>query len=171
MSIKFKILKESINILSVTLFIGGIATCLLMNKYILQKPFVNRIFEDGEKIEMYHESKMQNFFSTATSGKEFRGDHIRTFPNNRRKFTDMNFKFKNNAVKMSNTRNCTKWAVVTTIFTPPQESVRRFLYRQDWCIVIVGDKSKPQVCFQKADDDIYSQKKSNTNKFDKNPTE
>ena len=96
MSIKFKILKESINILSVTLFIGGIATCLLMNEYILQKPFVNRIFEDGEKIEMYHESKMQNFFSTATSGKEFRGDHIRTFPNNRRKFTDMNFKLKNN---------------------------------------------------------------------------
>ena len=33
--------------------------------------------------------------------------------------------------------------MVTTIFGPT-ESVRRFLYRKDWCIVIVGDKDKPK---------------------------
>ena len=147
MSPKIKMSKQSINILAVTFFI---ATCLLMTKYNSQKPFINRIFEEEEveKSEKYHESKMENLYSAATSGKEFSGDRVRTFPKNRRKFTDdMNFELKNNHVmmKMSNTRNCTKWAVVTTIFSPPQESVRRFLYRLDWCIVIVGDKSKPKV--------------------------
>ena len=151
MSPKIKMSKQSINILAVTFFI---ATCLLMTKYNSQKPFINRFFEEeegekSEKSEKDHESKMENLYSAATSGKEFSGDRVRTFPKNRRKFTDdMNFKLKNNRVMMkmsNNARNCTKWAVVTTIFSPPQESVRRFLYRLDWCIVIVGDKSKPQV--------------------------
>ena len=40
--------------------------------------------------------------------------------------------------------NCKKWGVVTTIF-PPSESVRRFLYKDDWCIVVVADLNKPEV--------------------------
>ena len=90
MSPKIKMTKHSINILAVTFFI---ATCLLMTKYNFRKPFINRAFEeDDEKSEKYHESKMQNLFSAATSGKEFSGDRIRTFPNHQRKFTDKNFK-------------------------------------------------------------------------------
>ena len=156
MSPKIKMTKHSINILAVTFFI---ATCLLMTKYNSRKPFINRAFEeedekpfinrafeeDDETSEKYHESKMQNLFSAATSGKEFSGDPIRTFPNHQRKFTDQNFKLNKKLKNPVMMRNCTKWAVVTTIFSPPQESVRRFLYRLDWCIVIVGDKSKPQV--------------------------
>ena len=144
MSPKIKMTKHSINILAVTLFI---ATCLLMTKYNSRKPFLNTAFEEeDEKSEKYHESKMQNLFSAATSGKEFSGDPIRTFPNHQRKFTDKKFKLNKKLKNPVMMRNCTKWAVVTTIFSPPQESVRRFLYRLDWCIVIVGDKSKPQVC-------------------------
>ena len=57
-----------------------------MTKYNSGKPFINRAFEEeGEK---YHESKMTNLFSAATSCKEFSGDRIRTFPNDHRKFTD-----------------------------------------------------------------------------------
>ena len=33
---------------------------------------------------------------------------------------------------------------MTTIF-PPSESVRRFLYKDDWCIVVVADLNKPEV--------------------------
>ena len=40
--------------------------------------------------------------------------------------------------------DCKKWGVVTTIFEPPSEAVRRFLYRKEWCLVIVGDKGKPK---------------------------
>ena len=42
-------------------------------------------------------------------------------------------------------RSCKKWGVVTTIFgTAPSEAVRRFLYRRsNWCVVVVGDKGKP----------------------------
>ena len=143
MSPKIKMTKHSINILAVTFFI---ATCLLMTKYNSRKPFLNTAFEEeDEKSEKYHESKVKNLFSAATSGKEFSGDPIRTFPNHQRKFTDKNFKLNKKLKNPVRMRNCTKWAVVTTIFSPPQESVRRFLYRLDWCIVIVGDKSKPQV--------------------------
>ena len=81
--------------------------------------------------------------SAATSGKEFSGERFRTF-------TPRVFKNKpvrKVAHKNINQRNCTKWAVVTTIFSPPQESVRRLLYRLDWCVVVVGDKDKPQVSF------------------------
>ena len=157
MSPKIKMSNQSINILAVSFFI---ATCLLMTKYNSQNPstfvnssqnrkdeaFINKNFEEGEKSEKDPKSKMENLFSAATSGKEFSGDRIRTFPKNHRKFAGTNLKWNNRVMKMSSPRNCTKWAVVTTIFSPPQESVRRFLYRLDWCIVIVGDKSKPQVC-------------------------
>ena len=36
--------------------------------------------------------------------------------------------------------NCSKWAVLTTIFSPPTEAARRFLYNKEWCMVIVADK-------------------------------
>ena len=39
---------------------------------------------------------------------------------------------------------CKKWGVVTTIFEPSSEAVRRFLYRKQWCLVVVGDKGKPK---------------------------
>ena len=37
---------------------------------------------------------------------------------------------------------CRYWAVTTTIFGPT-EAVRRFLYKTNWCVVIVGDQGKP----------------------------
>ena len=46
---------------------------------------------------------------------------------------------------INNFSSCKKWGVVTTIFgTAPSEAVRRFLYRRsNWCVVVVGDKGKP----------------------------
>jgi hypothetical protein len=40
---------------------------------------------------------------------------------------------------------CEKWGVMTTINAPPSEAVRRFLYKLDWCIVVVADLTKPKV--------------------------
>lgn len=47
-------------------------------------------------------------------------------------------------------RKCKKWGVVTTIYGPtPSEAIRRFLYRRNqWCVVVVGDKQKPDVVQQ-----------------------
>ena len=84
--------------------------------------------------------------SAATSGKEFSGERFRTFTH--RVFNNNKPLRKVTPHKNINQRNCTKWAVVTTIFSPPQESVRRLLYRLDWCVVVVGDKDKPQVSLQ-----------------------
>ena len=39
---------------------------------------------------------------------------------------------------------CDKWGVMTTI-SPASEAVRKFLYKPDWCVVVVGDLEKPQV--------------------------
>ena len=90
------------------------------------------------------ENNFHSLLSKATSGQEFSGLEFRTFPPHLRKFhDDTMMKVK----KMLQPKwNCTKWGVVTTIFSPPnQEAVRRFLYRTDWCIVVVGDIDKPKV--------------------------
>ena len=39
---------------------------------------------------------------------------------------------------------CDKWGVMTTI-SAMSESVRRFLYKLDWCVIVVGDLEKPDV--------------------------
>ena len=86
--------------------------------------------------------------SQATSGEEFSGVKFRTFPEDLHKF-NRDDTIISSTIKMPTSNwNCTKWGVVTTIFAPPkQEAVRRFLYRTDWCIAVVGDKTKPKVRF------------------------
>ena len=97
-----------------------------------------------KSIILLKEDNFHSLLSKATSGHEFSGLEFRTFPTHLRKFYD------DTVIKVKNVLqskwNCTKWGVVTTIFSPPyQEAVRRFLYRTDWCIVVVGDKDKPKV--------------------------
>ena len=80
----------------------------------------------------------------ATSGILFSGDKIREFDKTRIRFKGKSI------INLSNINtsdgefrkrfNCSKWGVVTTIFDPPSEAVRRFLYRKNWCVVVVGDK-------------------------------
>ena len=165
MTPKMKICKQSFNVVALALFI---ATCILFTKYntteenfsadqFLEFPHqedlpltANDIGIIEDKLEDKNSENNDEFhqlFSAATSGKEFSGEKFRTFPNHRRKFTENQLvkKVKRNHY---NSRNCSKWAVVTTIFSPPQESVRRFLYRPDWCVVVVGDKNKPKVSFK-----------------------
>ena len=77
----------------------------------------------------------------------FSGDKIREFNHTRIKYKGT----KTLSIHTANTRdegfgnrfNCTKWGVVTTIFEPPSEAVRRFLYRKHWCVVVIGDKGMP----------------------------
>ena len=114
----------------------------------------NTITGSDELESKNYEENFHSLLSQATSGQEFSGLPFRTFPPNLRKFY-------NSAIITIKTIpehtgwNCTKWGVVTSIFAPPkQEAVRRFLYRKDWCVVVVGDKNKPQVCFK-----VYFSKK------------
>ena len=101
--------------------------------------------------------KLLFFFSEATSGQQFSGLPFRTFPSHLRKFSKDKFIQSNKTSKMK--WNCTKWGVVITIFAPPkQEAVRRFLYREDWCVVVVGDKNKPKVQSFKNKTEKQSQK-------------
>ena len=86
----------------------------------------------------------------ATSGKTFQGERTRIFPKNELKFRGKTsgkfFESEINLIEEARRENklgCEKWGVVTTIFEPPSEAVRRFMYRKDWCVVIVGDKGKP----------------------------
>jgi hypothetical protein len=102
-------------------------------------------YEDDDQEENLASSQnLDTLVQEATSGHEFSGLPFRTFPPNRVKFKD-NVPVSTKSQLLSSPWNCTKWAVVTTIFSPPQESVRRFLYRKDWCVVIVGDQGKPKV--------------------------
>ena len=104
------------------------------------------IVDDKSEDSFENNEEFNQLFSDATSGKEFSGVKFRTFPNHQRKFTHN--KLMKKVKRNTHLRNCSKWAVVTTIFSPPQESVRRFLFRQDWCVVVVGDKNKPNVSLQ-----------------------
>ena len=89
--------------------------------------------------------------SMATSGNVFAGKRIRQFPKDKIRYKGkLTPNFDANELKPSasttrvNSRlDCKKWAVVTTIFSPPSEAVRRLLYRKEWCIVVVGDRDKP----------------------------
>jgi hypothetical protein len=80
----------------------------------------------------------------ATSGIVFSGDKIREFDNAKIRFKGKSIKRLNSIntrdVEFLKRFNCSKWGVVTTIFDPPSEAVRRFLYRKNWCVVVVGDK-------------------------------
>ena len=78
--------------------------------------------------------------SNVTSGQEFNGKRFRTFQGVKRFENVEDLEVKQ---QRKSKWNCSKWGVVTTIF-PPSESVRRFLYRDDWCVVVVGDKDKPK---------------------------
>ena len=87
----------------------------------------------------------------ATSGNLFLGEVIRQFPESKIRFkgkiSDLGDDIGVGTVDQSQMSvskfDCRKWAVMTTIFEPPSEAVRRFLYRRKWCVVVVGDKGKP----------------------------
>ena len=86
---------------------------------------------------------ISSVITEATSGREFSGVPFRSFPKHKRKF---NVKLTASKMAPVTSWNCTKWGVVTTVFSPPkQEAVRRFMYRKDWCVVVAGDKIKPKV--------------------------
>ena len=79
--------------------------------------------------------------SAATSGKLFQGNKIREYPPRDRLFRDSPLE----PVEADNSRcqlKCANWAVATTIFEP-SEAVRRLRYT-DLCVVVVGDKTKPE---------------------------
>ena len=76
----------------------------------------------------------------ASTGTLFSGDIIRTFPINDVKFKNSSFA----KVETPKATICQKWGVLTTIFSPPSEAVRRFSYLNDWCLVVVGDMKTPE---------------------------
>ena len=82
-----------------------------------------------------------------TSGEEFTGQKIRRYPINEMIFNGKSFsKISGEDQKIldhDRQYHCDKWGVMTTIFYPPSEAVRRFMYRKEWCVVIVGDKGRP----------------------------
>ena len=80
----------------------------------------------------------------ATSGNVFLGDKIRYFDRKKVKFKRVAtspYRHIYDSHRNGQERfNCKKWGVVTTIFEPPSEAVRRFLYRKNWCVVVVADQ-------------------------------
>ena len=96
-------------------------------------------------------SNVQNQ-NLVTSGKLFKGDIVRKFPQGDIKFAGKTApRLNNDEIDLLNKHrsefkyNCDKWGVVTTIFEPPSEAVRRLMYRKDWCVVVAGDKGKPSL--------------------------
>ena len=84
--------------------------------------------------------KVQN----AASGRVFSGEKIRWFDRTKAKFNRKSIPvYSQMPYKYKGRFNCSKWGVVTTIFEPPSEAIRRFLYRKNWCVVVVGDRGMP----------------------------
>ena len=94
---------------------------------------------------VYAEEKSGSTSSgSATSGKLFVGNKLRSYPNRIFSNNNQNHAFGNGTVA-ANELNCEKWSVVTTIF-PPSEAVRRQAHMTGWCLVVVGDRKGPETC-------------------------
>ena len=86
----------------------------------------------------------------ASTGKVFSAKKIRTYeetekhPKLIQRIEVINDNYENIHFE---SKMCDKWGVLTTI-SSPTEAVRRFFYKPDWCIVVVGDSKKPEVILQ-----------------------
>ena len=81
-----------------------------------------------------------------STGKMFSADKKRSFPPNKRRFFNgepLPRRNTKHSLIQQNMQQCRKWGVITTVY-PPSEAVRRFTYLNDWCLVIVGDKTLPE---------------------------
>ena len=110
------------------------------------------LLSDSEKEDVKNVIDNVQKQNLVTSGKLFKGEKIREFPHQEIKFAGKTAPILNdsetNLLKLKqskNKSNCDKWGVVTTIFEPPSEAVRRLMYRKDWCVVVAGDKGKPSL--------------------------
>ena len=83
----------------------------------------------------------------AATGKVFAAEKIRTYEETKQSSRQETKQFNENENERKlnfEEKMCEKWGVLTTI-SSPTEAVRRFLYKPDWCIVVVGDLEKPKV--------------------------
>ena len=114
-------------------------------------------FVDEKRIKTSDETIIKKEKPDATSGKIFANEKIRTFDVAKLIFGGGN-KTNIDQGEIEVEDKCEKWGVTTTIFSPPSETIRRFLYRPNWCIVIVGDeKTKDNEFFieTSVDNQIY----------------
>ena len=86
---------------------------------------------------------------TATSGKLFSGDKIRTYSGDNYfdKISDLEKIYEKysgvkSQVNSSGSLQCDHWGVVTTIFEP-SDAVRKQVGVPGWCLVVVGDRKGP----------------------------
>ena len=86
-------------------------------------------------------------FQSAATGRLFTGEKIRIFTDYLFRDVSKTRSFAGSSLENPSKRSCEKWGVMTTITSPPTEAIRRFLYREDWCVVVVADLNKPNVRF------------------------
>lgn len=126
---------------------------------VLKKPlhcvFVSLLFTSVllslYKRQQYDSAPATSSYSSdsnlASSGTIFKGDVIRKFPHSKLQYNRGGLKLAERPPR-GNVTSCRKWGVLTTIFAPPSEAIRRFSYLEEWCLVIVGDrKLKEEVTF------------------------
>ena len=77
----------------------------------------------------------------ASTGEVFSAKKIRTYEETEKQ-SGLNQRGK--VINGHESKMCDQWGVLTTI-SSPTEAVRRFFYKPDWCIVVVGDANKPEV--------------------------
>ena len=107
----------------------------------------NQFDEDSKITTANIEKDLKQKKNLVTSGEEFTGQKIRRYPINDMMFNGKSFskisEEDQQTLDDDKKYHCDKWGVMTTIFHPPSEAVRRFMYRKEWCGVIVGDKGRP----------------------------
>jgi STELLO glycosyltransferases len=109
-------------------------------------PFVikHEDFSSSSSVSSIDVSSARDAINSAT-GKLFKGERVRTFPSEQKKFVPNRFKLPvvPKATKRKSTKpKCDRWNVVTTIFDP-SEAVKRAANVAGWCTVIVADTKTP----------------------------
>lgn len=84
-------------------------------------------------------------FQSAATGHQFTGEKFRTFSEFMFQDEAKTLSLASSTLQNVSKTNCKKWGVLTTIMSPPTEAIRRFLYKQDWCVAVVADLNRPKV--------------------------
>lgn len=115
------------------LLLGAVITFMLTFSSYLSSSHVTNLNTDTEQLP-------------AATGKVYIAEKIRTYKeeNENSKSTERQHIKKLDKNEKIDKKVCEKWGVMTTI-SSMSESVKRFLYKLDWCIAVVGDLEKPEV--------------------------
>eukprot|EP00903_Cladosiphon_okamuranus_P008646 g8290.t1 len=118
--------------------VAGLLASIALALYLILAPSGARDGTKGDMRAMLGATS-DGFESTATGGKAYAMERIRTFEGPR---VDFGAAVQSPFPQPAEEETCEQWAVLTSIFEPTK-TVNQLAKLGGWCVVVVGDKNGP----------------------------